>query len=434
LVNRAMSFALYASVNAFGGLLFGYNMGIIANAQDELIKQFNLGNLELGLLASSLLLGATIGSVAGGILTDLIGRKKATIITALVSIVGAISTALAPTFISLCILRIVLGFGVGLSSVGCPLYVSEMAPRERRGVLGTLFQLFITFGFLVAYAIGFAITSSSIHYTMQWRLMFAIAVAPPVCLLVVAIFFMAESEIWLQMKQSQSQKGSNKTVEFETPLTPLLINESGSAGSGWSELFSRRQLKPLLLGIVLAINLSLTGINAVLFFAVKIFQIAGFHNETLMTLLVGLWNFLVTCFAMTLVDKFGRKKLLLAGLSLVVLGDIVLGFAFNSMHGSVKGYTATVSLFMFVGGFAVGPGAVFWVLVGELFSKEVRGQAGGFVNLLQWGFNLVVATVFRTMLSAIGPAITFWLFGGVGLFCFIYLLLLLPETKGKEIN
>jgi len=204
---------------------------------------------------------------------------------------------------------------------------------------------------------------------------------------------------------------------------------------GWSELFSRKKRKPLFLGVTLALTLSLTGINMVIFYAPTIFQLAGFgDNDKLVTIAVGGWNFISTVIAILLVDRLGRKPLLIFGVIVLDISAGLLGLSFLLFNGSTKGITAVISLLSFVFGFAIGPGATFWVLVNEISPKDVRDQANAFVNLLQWGVNLILAFVFQLMLSELGPTVCFWIFGGVGLVCLVILAIFLPEMKGKNIN
>jgi len=417
---------LIASFNVFGGLVFGYNMGIVADALLSLAVVFQLNPLDQGFVTSSFLLGATVGSVSGGILCDKIGRKKVMIIMATFSIIGAVLCGVYSNFPFLLVMRIILGVGVGLSSVICPLYVSEMAPTEKRGFFATLFQLFITFGILISYLVGYAIvTYAAVEY--QWRIMFMLGALPGVFVLILAIFFMEESPYWLNnyKKFHEEPEVHEEEVHANPPAEK----------TGWKELFSIRKSKQLITGIFLAISMALTGINAVFFFAPTIFSYAGFDNQKeLMTVLLGLWNFLCTVASTFLVDRLGRRSLLLFGMVVLTLAEIVLGFAFGFMEGKTQGYISLICLFLFVMGFALSPGALFWVLVSEVFDKTVREQATGFINLVQWGFNLILATVFLTLIEHLSPSAAFWILAGFGFISTVYLFIFLKETKGKEIN
>jgi len=246
---------LLASVNIWGGSIFGYNTGIVALAGDPITKEYDLTSFTKGILAASILIGATVGSIAGGLLCDLIGRKKALFAATILAVAGAVSSAFSPSGVSLffvlVLLRIVLGVGVGLVAVACPLYVSEMCPSAKRGVFGCLFQLAITLAILVSYVVGEGLSYLPNPY--DWRTMLGLGAVPGVVLFLFTPF-VAESTVWLAAKAKKEDEEA-RTAERLMPSSP---EEVPQGRGGWVGLVSPRNFKPLALGVVLAVSLQLT--------------------------------------------------------------------------------------------------------------------------------------------------------------------------------
>eukprot|EP01126_Amoeba_proteus_P015802 TRINITY_DN1715_c0_g1_i10.p1 TRINITY_DN1715_c0_g1~~TRINITY_DN1715_c0_g1_i10.p1 ORF type:complete len:295 (+),score=39.46 TRINITY_DN1715_c0_g1_i10:497-1381(+) len=289
------------------------------------------------------------------------------------------------------------------------MYVSEMAPVHKRGTYGVLFQLSLCFGLLVSYFVGWGIVVSDMSQFFKWRVMVAIGVVFPLLLLAVTIFKMVESSV--------------DNFDEQIDRKPALL-----------DLIRQSDLRWLLLtNSVLAAILQLTGINAVMYYGPQILKTLG--NEYALTIGVGAWNFLSTFIAIFLVERLGRKPLMLGGVLVMSLSLIVIGLVFQYVtEPTPKAVGIGLSLAFFIAGFEGGPGCLFWVIVNELFPEEYKETAASFANILQWAFNLLVSLLFPIISQPdkIGKPGTFYLFGAVGAVCFLYSLFFLPETKQVE--
>ncbi|KAL6079696.1 Metabolite transport protein [Balamuthia mandrillaris] len=423
-----MSLFNLASINIWGGFIFGYNTGIIALANKPIQTHFDLSTTLTGVVAASILMGAMVGSVAGGLLCDLLGRKKVMLLACAFTIAGASTSAFAPNLWSLCVLRVLLGVGVGLCSTVCPLYVNEMSPSEKRGRLGTLFQLSITLSIFVADGVGYAFLQLPSY---DWRAMLGFGVLPGLILLGYALFAMPESRIWLSKHQNNYRPLEDATYDGDLEIT---INGETDRG-GWRSLFAPRNWKNVIWGIMMAVALQLSGINAVIYYAPNIFESAGLTSDTaslLATLSVGGWNFVTTFLAVGLIDRFGRRPLFIIGGIIMGVADITLGFVTQYAPKPYDGYVSIACVLIFILGFEGGIGTLFWVLITEYYPSSVKSQASGFVNVLQWGLNLLLTLTFLDAIDSIGLATTFWIFGGVNILAVIYSWFCLPETKSRQ--
>jgi sugar porter (SP) family MFS transporter len=425
-----------AFVNIWGGLIFGYNTGIIATALDPLKKTFQLTPFLEGLATSCILLGAAVGSVCGGFLADRIGRKKVMLILSLVCVVGTVALAWSPNFPILVTVRAVLGIGVGLSSVVCPMYVAEMSAPEKRGILGSLFQLSITAGILIAYIVGYFLTNPQLSVD-GWRVMFGLGIVPALVMLFLALFFVHESYQWLHSKKditSSQMSGGDETTPINIPTSE--VAEGNQQLTGIRGLFSLPNLKTLLVGIALAITLQLTGINAIIFFAPQILRKTALQQDPLiLTIVIGAWNFGTTLLSvlLNLVDRLGRRKLWLIGLAILTVSNFVVAVSFLSwLPSNVTGWVALVGIATFILAFAMSTGILFWILIAEIFPSGVRDYGVAFLNVLQWSFNLLLSTVFSELLDKVGAFATFASFGVIGGLVFFFLLFTLPETINAE--
>jgi len=412
------------SINVFGGLILGYNTGIIADALGPINDEFHLTDFQKGLVTSSVLVGGMIGSLAGGPLADALGRRKAAFITGLIGMTGALAACFSPSWQVFTAIRAYLGLSVGLTCVVCPLAVSESAPVESRGFLGTFFQLSITFGIVVAYTVGYLL----LHVHNSWRLMIGLGAIPGFVLLLISLVWMKESEVWLANKRGGDTE--------RTPLTrrPFDDEEENSDG-GFRSLFRKRNTKPLIVGLLLTIVLQLTGVNTIIYYAPKIFSNAGASPNTalLATIGIGGWNFVTTLTATFVVDKYGRRPLFLTALAVCVLSTLGLGFnyKFAADHPHILTGVAIAGVCLFLAGFEAGPGPLFFVIINEIFEPKDRGAAGSVMNLLQWSWNLAISLLFLPLIEAITITWTYWLFTLVGLIGGGLLFLMLPETKGR---
>lgn len=427
---------LATAISALGGMLFGYDIGVISGAILYVQKAFSLSTGMEEIVVSAVLLGSLIGAAAGGAITDRLGRRKLLIATAIVFGFGAIGAALAPGTLWLIAARIVAGIAIGVASFISPLYISEIAPVAIRGKLVSVNQVAVTCGIVVSYLIDYAFARSG-----AWQWMFALA-AVPAAAFGIGLFFIPDSPRWLAGRGHIDEardvlKRIRKPEEVEDELTA--IQESVSQQKpDWSELLTPPVRPALIVGIGLAIAQQITGINTVIYYAPMIFKFAGFSSSSVAILAsvgVGVVNVLLTLVAMQLVDRVGRRPLLLASLAGMCLGLVLLGLAFAlpQLAGSL-GWIAVSSLMLYVGSFAVGLGPVFWLILAEIYPLRIRGRAMSVGTIVNWGGNLLVALTFLTLVHGLGKAGTFWLYGGITIASWLFAYFQVPETKGKTLE
>jgi len=317
---------------------------------------------------------------------------------------------------------LILGVGVGVVAVICPLYVSETAPKEYIGRFGVLFQLMLTFGILLSYVVGYGCTLLS-DSSLAWRLMIGSGSGLFAFLLMIVIFF--------GMVETQNYRRGINDAEA-SPLARDMGDVPKQRNTSAFSLFTGRRIKQTITGVILAVTLQLTGINAIMYYGPIIIQSAGFNNPLLLNIGIGVWNFLATFIAASLVDRLGRRILMIGGTAVMSVALVAVGLCLNDhvvSNMTYRGIGVAIGLFFFLGGFEGGVGCVFWVLVNEIFDDEVREAGASMSNILQWGFNLIVSSLFPIMFSALGKDITFYIFGGFGVACTLYLIIVLKEKK-----
>ena len=426
-----------AAFSALGGLLFGYDTGVISGAILFIEQEFSLSSIYIGIVVSAVLIGAVIGAAIGGDLADHVGRRKMILVAALIFALGAIGTAVTPNIILLIIGRIVVGIAIGIASEVAPLYISEVAPAKARGSLVSLNQLAITIGIVVSYLVDYALAPIS-----GWRYMLGLA-AIPAAILALGMLPLPDTPRWLinhnepdkARKVLKRIRGGNNDVEKELDEIQQGLKKQKA---GRAELFNPLVKPALIIGVGLAIFQQVTGINTVIYYAPKIFQFAGIVSSSsaiFATLLVGIVNVIFTLVAILLLDRVGRRPLLLIGLAGMVSSLVLLGFSFyiTSLLGFL-GDLATIGLMVYVASFAIGLGPVFWLLVSEIYPLKVRGLAMSIASEANWGSNLIVALTFLTLIQFLGKFGTFWLYAIIGALAFIFAYRLVPETKGRTLE
>ena len=432
---RVINFVqITAAIAALAGLLFGFDTGVISGAVLFLKGEFQLTPFAEEFLVSAALIGAVTGSILSGRLTDLIGRKRAILITAGIFIVGSILCALATNIGVLVTGRIAIGVAIGVASYTAPLYISEIAPPNLRGGLVTLNQLAITIGILLAYVVDAVFAGSG-----NWRLMFAFGVLPAVAL-EIGIAALPESPRWLLLHRYKEKALAalariRGTKDIEAEVKDIL--EHAEAGAGrFKDLISPAVIRVILCGIGLAIIQQITGINTVIYYAPTIFQQAGFQSalgSIIATAGVGMVNVLMTIVSIPLLDRIGRRPLLLASLGgmFISLVALALGFAIG---GAALKWIGVLSLAMYIASFAIGLGPVFWLLIAEIFPLKIRGQAASIATMANWLSNFLVSLTFLSLLKSLGDVWTFLLYAALSLaglwFCFRFV----PETKGVPLE
>lgn len=427
---------MVSGISALAGLLFGYDTGVISGAILFVRKDFLLSTFQEEVVVAAVLLGAVAGAAFGGKLADALGRRKLLIQVAILFIIGAIGTALAPTPTWLAIGRVVVGVAIGIASFTAPLYISEVSPPAIRGKLVSLNQLMITLGIVVSYLADYGLADKE-----AWRWMFGLA-AIPALILLIGLLFVPESPRWLMSRSQEDQARAvlqriRESDDVSSELAEIKADLSLQEG-GWRELLNVSLRRPLIIGIGLAIFQQFTGINTVIYYAPTIFQLAGLHSASaaiLATVGVGVVNVLLTIVALRLIDRVGRRPLLLYGLVGMVISLGVLGAAFLfASSSSIVAWMAVISLAVYVACFAIGLGPVFWLLISEIYPLKIRGRAMGVATMMNWGSNLIVALTFLSLLHSLGRSATFWLYAVIGIIAWFFVYRLVPETKGRTLE
>jgi sugar porter (SP) family MFS transporter len=421
-------------VATLGGLMFGFDVGIISGAVPFIQPYFGWNELQLGWGVSSILAGCIIGALGVGTLTEKYGRKSLLITVALFFAVSCSGMALAPNQIVFIAFRVLGGFAVGAVSVLSPMYVAEVAPPNIRGTLVTAYQLAITLGILVSYVVNFALHEAD----NNWRWMFATGLFPSLVFFT-GLVFVPESPRWLvkagfrdKARTVLERVGGREFADHEIPDIERSL--SGASGpSGLRILFRPRFRKVITLGLLLSVLVQVTGINTVVDYAPKILMTAGLEirNALLQTSLIGLVNFVFTFFAIWLIDRLGRRTFYLIGSSGMALTLLLIAAAF---HYEMNPLFTTVCIMGFIAFFASCIGPAFWTLVAEMFPNRIRGQAVALASFTQWVFNFLVVLLFPSVLEALGGVITFLFLAAMSVIQLLIAGLYLRETKGKSLE
>ena len=425
-----------STVSALAGLLFGYDTGVISGAILFVQEDFHLTVRQEELVVGAVLIGATFGAAFGGRLADALGRRKILIWVALLFIVGAVGTALAQDATWLAVGRVVVGVAIGIASFTAPLYISEISPAEVRGRLVSLNQLMITIGIVCAYLADYALADAR-----AWRWMFGLA-AIPGAILLAGLFYVPESPRWY-MRQGDRTRARvvlariRRASDIDPELAEIESSLNQQEGS-WHELLSVHLRPALIIGICLAVFQQFTGINTVIYYAPTIFQYAGLQSKSvaiLATAGVGVINVLMTVVALWLLDRVGRRPLLLWGIVGMIVSLGILGFGFLSP--SLTHVLAPISVacvMVYVACFAISLGPIFWLMISEIYPLKIRGRAMSVATMMNWASNLLVALTFLSLLNTLGKPLTFWLYALIGVIAWIFVLRMVPETKGRTLE
>jgi MFS transporter, SP family, galactose:H+ symporter len=429
---------LAAAFAGLGGLLFGYDTGVISGAELFFKNDFTLSTFELEVIVSGVLAGAAVGALGGGRLADLFGRRLLLIVTAIIFAAGAVICSAATSPAILIVGRIIVGLGIGLSSGTVPVYISEVSPADARGWTVSLFQLAITIGILLAYIVDYAFAKSE-----AWRWMFGLAVIPAAAF-AIGMYFLPESPRWLVRHGEPARARAilariRATSDVDAELKEIEQSFARSQEHGnWRDLLSPSLRPALMVGIGLAIFQQITGINTVIYYAPLIIQSAGVSSASgaiLATAGIGVVNVLMTIVSMWLIDRIGRRPLLLTGIAGMIVTLGVLGWAFHSTARSeALSWLAVISMMLYVASFAISLGPIFWLLIAEIYPLHVRSSSEGLAATFNWGSNLLVSLTFLTLLQGIGAPKTFWLYGLCAIGAWIFSYRLVPETKGRTLE
>jgi len=436
---------LVCMVAALGGLLFGYDTGVINGAIGPLKAHFNLDANWAGWATGCALVGCAIGAAIAGVLSDWLGRKKVLIVSAILFLISAVGTALPKNITTFIIYRIIGGLGVGAASMSSPMYIAEISPARIRGRMVSVNQFAIVSGFLVVYFVNYFIALQGDQMWNQesgWRWMFG-SEALPAVLLLVLLFFVPESPRWLT-KQNRSDEaleiltrvdGAEYAKTELLEIKDALAHESGSL----KQLFQPGMKIVLVIGIVLAVLQQVTGINVFLYFGTEIFKKMGSETNAalLQTVVVGAVNLTFTIIAIWMVDRLGRKPLMM-------IGSVGMGLSLLGMGLVAYCQKTDLWVLLFILGyiacFALSVGPVTWVILSEIFPTRIRGRAMAIATVCLWVANYVVSQTFPMMeennwlLEKFHHAFPFWLYG---IFCVVLVTFVwrfVPETKGKTLE
>jgi len=422
-------------VATLSGFLFGYHTAVISGALIFLAPAFHLSIAEQGVVVSMILIGCILGAVVGGHMTDRWGRKKTLIVASMIFIIGAFLLSVCQTYACLILGRLISGVAVGIVSVAAPLYISEISPPRHRGMFVSLYQLAVTLGILISFVVNYECAESA-----NWRLMFLLG-AVPAALQFICLFFLSETPSWL-FKQGEEKEatsilqklryGKNWMNQIEAMKSAASPHRIGS----WKVVFSSKLRFVLLIGVVLSIFQQITGINTVIYYAPKIFELAGFTSATnaiAATMVVGVVNVLATIISVWLLDRIGRRMLLLIGAAGMAVALLVLAWAFFIGSGWVDD-AALISLMAYVGFFAIGLGPVTWVILSEIYPLKIRSKAMTVAIFANWGFNYLVSLSFLDLINGMGAGGTFLLYAVVTLLSLWFVYRFIPETRGKTLE
>ncbi len=430
---------LISIVAALGGLLFGFDTAVIAGALQYLKPYFHLNDAELGLVVAAASIGCIPGALFAGYLADKYGRKNLMIVTSILYVIAAIGSGIAGSFAQLVIYRLVGGVAIGMASTLAPIYISEVAPPTFRGRLGMLQQLAIVTGILLSFISNYLIVNSSFLSPGDdyWRYMLAAAVIPS------GVFFfllllVPESPRWLISKDKiiDAKKIFGKIYSEQESQAQVKIvsdNIASEEKPALRDVLTPRFKKVVIIGLVFASIAQLTGINIVFYYAPLIFAKTHVGGSVLFqTVLTGVVNLIFTLLAFPLIDRLGRKKLLLAGSCIMGLCMFTLAalFYFDMLHN----YFVLATIFVYIGGFACTWGVVLWVYVAEIFPNKIRGNATSIAVFGNWVANTIVSLTFPVMLAQLGAMATFGIYGIINISMILFVSRYVFETKGVPLE
>lgn len=427
----------WSIVVALGGLLFGMDVAVISGAEQEIQKLWALSDVLHGQAIASALYGTIIGALFGGIPAEKYGRKNVLIWIGILFLLSAIGSALAPEVISFMLFRFLGGLGVGASSVVAPMFISEIAPAKNRGKLVATFQFNIVFGILLAYFSNYLLSGLGAD---AWRWMLGI-LAIPAALFIVLMAFVPESPRWLMVHRNDYKRAGEilavsdpEGVDEAIAAIQQNVREDNEKTSV-SNFLNKRYTKSIILAILIAFFNQMSGINAIIYFAPRVFELAGIGKSAafLQSAGIGLANLVFTMMGLYLIDRIGRKKLMLIG----SIGYIVsLGLVAAAFYNNWGGMIVPVLLFFFIAAHAIGQGAVIWVFISEIFPNQVRSYGQSLGSSVHWIMAAIVTSVFPFFANnpQIGPAKIFLFFMIMMVLQLFWVLFKMPETKGTSLE
>lgn len=427
----------WSIVVALGGFLFGFDTAVISGAEKSIQQYWNLSVFEHGLTISIALIGTVIGSLLGSRPSDKFGRKNTLYFVAVVYLLSSLGTAMADNWYVFLAFRFLGGLGVGTSSVTAPIYISEISPADRRGRLVGLFQFNVVLGILISYLSNYLISQGG---ESSWRWMLGVQAVPSLVFLIL-IKFIPESPRWLILKKGATEKALEilriiNPLNCEEELASIKRSETklGESSKSSESLFSGQYSKPVIFAVLFAFFNQVSGINAIIYYAPRIFEMAGLgaHSSLLSTVGIGLINFAFTLLALNFIDKVGRRVLMLIGSVGLIASLFLVAFTFYTERFS--GMAIPIYMMVFIAFFAFSQGAVIWVFISEIFPNKVRAKGQTLGSSTHWVMAALVAFYFPYFAETLGGAVTFSFFGAMMVLQLLFVWRFMPETKGKSLE
>lgn len=449
---------IIAVIAATGGLLFGFDTGVISGAIPFFQEDFGLDNSMVELVTSSGLVGAILGALCCGKVTDMLGRKIVILASAVIFTLGALWSGFAPNIGQLIVARLFLGIAIGVSSFAVPLYIAEISPADKRGSLVSMFQLMITIGVLASYLSDLMFADES--DVSCWRPMFYIGVVPALILLI-GMAFMPESPRWLISRGRHEEGravlariGGEAAMEESYRTISRELAKSKSEKSGFRELMKPWLRNAVIIGVGIMFFQQFVGINTVIYYSPKIFLMAGFDgaiSAIWAAVGVGVVNLLFTVVSVYFVDRLGRRKLYFVGLTGIFVSLLLLGLCFTNFSslGEMGKWLSIILVFVYVAFYAISIGPLGWLIISEVFPQKVRGLGSSLGSLSVWVFNTLVTFTFFKIVKAFtvegteiwldgenlgNPAGAFWFYALVALAGIVWGYFYVPETKGVALE
>jgi SP family sugar porter-like MFS transporter len=420
---------------ALGGLLFGYDIAVISGTIPFITKVFSLTDWWKGFVVSGLYIGCMIGAAMAGRMSDTYGRKKMLIVSAVLFAISSVGSGLANNLFSFFTFRLIGGLGVGAAAMLSPMYIAEITPANVRGRYVAINQFTIVIGILAAYFVNYLLLSVGDY---AWRWLFIAEVVPSL-LFFLSMFLVPETPRWLS-KNGQYDKAEhilNKigNADFANKtITDIRMTLETETKGNLASLFTRSMRLVLIIGVVLAFFQQWSGINVIFFYAPDIFAQtgAGVESQLFQTVIVGAMNVICTLLAMWLVDKLGRKKLLLISSAGMAVSYIIIGILFYT--NNLSGYILLIFSLLAVASYSTGLAPVTWVVLSEIFPNRIRGNGMAIATLSLWIGTFTLTLTFPALMATFKGSFTFWLYAAICVMGFIFILSTLPETKGKTLE
>jgi sugar porter (SP) family MFS transporter len=435
---RSGFLARISLIAGLGGILYGFDMGIIAAVVVFVRQSFPMSDSMEEIVVSVVLVGAMSGAIAGGGIADRIGRRSTLLWGGIVFLIGSLLAFWSPNIAVLIVARCLLGIAVGFTSVTAPVYVSELAPPQSRGVLIGLYQFALTIGIVLADLVGYWLAGQH-----AWRTMLGLG-AIPAGIFLLLIMTLPESPRWLFAHNRTADAQSVLSSYADAATASRLIDEIRAAlavpvEQRWSELLKPAVRTSLFIAAGFTVLQQVTGINTIIYYGPQIFALAGITSNKsaiFATLLVAVTNMLATVIALVLVDRVGRKPLLYAGLTGMTACLILLAYSFHAptAFGAAPGVVATVCLMVYITCFAFSMGPIAWILVAEVFPLRVRGRGVAAASFGSGASNFLVSVTFLSLINAAGSSVTFLIYAAFCILTLLFVFFIVPETKGRELE